>query len=286
MQDFNEALKVKTDTALVDRINSVNIEYLTNEYEELRPKSKNASISLIIPVFQEEKIIKQTLQIYTKELREKYNIELIVSDGGSTDRTIEIAEKFANKITVHNEKRKQTIAEGRNKGALISKGDILVFMNGDTVPANPEKFFDKISKLGFDDNFYSNNIAFTCYVSVSPEEILIKDKVFYFIHNRYIRFLNFIGLGMGRGECQIVKSDYFNMVDGYDDSLAAGEDFDLFRRLAKIGKIGFMKDIIVYESPRRFRKYGYIKVIMSWIFNSLSVMIYGKSVSKDWEAVR
>jgi len=98
--------------------------------------------------------------------------------------------------------------------------------------------------------------------------------------------LNFISVGMGRGECQIVKRDYFERISGYDEKLAAGEDFDLFKRIAKFGKIGFIKDIKIYESPRRFRKYGYFKVIMQWIVNSVSVIIYGKSVSDEWDPVR
>jgi predicted glycosyltransferase involved in capsule biosynthesis len=98
--------------------------------------------------------------------------------------------------------------------------------------------------------------------------------------------LNFIGMGMGRGECQIVLAEYFKKVGGYNSALTAGEDFDLFRRLAKIGKIKFAKDILVYESPRRFRKYGYLRILMSWLLNSISVMFYNRSVSKDWEAVR
>ncbi len=290
MRDITQEINIKKN--MLDKDNIINFDidkeyYINPNFKQnFNPKKGVASISLIIPVYQEEKIIEQTLLNYTSDIKKKYNIELIISDGGSTDKTIEIAKNYADKIIVHKENRKQTIAEGRNKGASIANGEILIFMNGDTVPAYTEEFFSQISKWGFDAGFYSTNIALTCFVSVSPDEILFKDKIFYFIHNRYIRFLNFIGLGMGRGECQIVKANYFKMIDGYDDKLAAGEDFDLFRRLAKIGKIGFINNLTVYESPRRFRKYGYFKVIMSWIYNSLSVMLYGKSVSDDWEPVR
>ncbi|MFA6570546.1 MAG: glycosyltransferase, partial [Bacteroidota bacterium] len=94
----------------------------------------NPKISVIIPVLQEEKILEKTLQAYTQELREKYSLEIIISDGGSTDRTIEIAEKYADKIVLHEKKEKQTIAEGRNNGARKAVGNVLVFINGDTIP--------------------------------------------------------------------------------------------------------------------------------------------------------
>jgi hypothetical protein len=95
-------------------------------------------------------------------------------------------------------------------------------------------------------------------------------------------------MGMGRGECHIVRADVFWKINGYNESLAAGEDYDLYRRIkkSKLGKIKFLNDIIVYESPRRFRKYGYLKVFGEWTKNSLSVFFKNKSASKVWEEVR
>lgn len=243
-------------------------------------------ISVIVPVFREEKILAKTLSAYTEKLRQKYHIELIISDGGSQDRTLEISREMADIVVEHNEDRRQTIAEGRNKGAERANGDILVFINGDTVPANPEWFFEFISRLDDDNSEFKNYPAFACAVNVDPSEKLIKDTVFYTLHNLYVRLLNKFGLGMGRGECQIVRREIFQKVGGYNAELTAGEDFDLFRRIAKIGKIGFAKDIVVLESPRRFRKFGYLRIISSWIINSLSVMFLNRSVSKEWEAVR
>jgi glycosyltransferase involved in cell wall biosynthesis len=243
-------------------------------------------ISLIIPVLQEEKLLDETLSHFTKDLLEKYNIELIVSDGGSKDRTLEIAKKYTEKISEYIGEQRQTISAGRNAGAKISEGEILVFINGDSYPENCEEFFGEIKNWANGKGKFRNCIALTCWVTVPPEVMLLKDRVFYAIHNRYIMLLNFMSIGMGRGECQIVRREYFERVGGYDESLAAGEDFDLFKRLAKLGKIGFIKDIKIFESPRRFRKYGYFKVIMQWIVNSISVMIYKKSVSEEWDPVR
>lgn len=247
---------------------------------------KTPLISVIIPVLREEKLIESTLKLYSNELRKKYNIEVIISDGGSNDRTLEIAENYADMIVKHVGNHKQTIAEGRNKGAEASKGDVLVFINGDTFPQNPEHFFRFIHKWCNENTSYRNASALACPVYVAPDEILFKDKIFYKLHNFYIWLLISIGMGMGRGECQIIKREEFFRVGGYNSKIAAGEDFDLFRRISKIGKIGFAKEILVYESPRRFRRYGYLRILLSWTINSLSVIIRGKSVSKEWEAVR
>jgi len=98
--------------------------------------------------------------------------------------------------------------------------------------------------------------------------------------------LNSVGMGMGRGECQVVRKDIFNKVGGNRENLTAGEDFDLFKRIRRHGKILFAKELCIYESPRRYRKIGYWNVTALWFKNSVSVVLKKKSLSREWEQVR
>jgi len=91
---------------------------------------------------------------------------------------------------------------------------------------------------------------------------------------------------MGRGECQIIPKKIFYEVGGYNQKLVAGEDFDLFKRIRKKGKILFDKNSIIYESPRRYREYGHSTIFFAWLLNAISVIFKNKSVSKEWEEVR
>ncbi|MEN6511147.1 MAG: glycosyltransferase [Chloroherpetonaceae bacterium] len=251
----------------------------------LNPSISNPSlISVIIPTYQEEKLLPQLKSIYTKDLKDKYNFEVVISDGGSTDKTCEIAKDFADKIFIHTDKRRQTIAEGRNMGGELAEGNVLVFINADTLPKDPDLFFQYIRTWA--DNPHSPFQALSCWVYSLPEERKLRDYFFYTFHNNYFRFLNFFGIGMGRGECQIIRREIFDKAGGYNPNLVAGEDYDIFRRIAKIAKIKFERKLVVLESPRRFRKYGYCKTIIFWIMNSLSVDFRGKSASKEWEVIR
>ncbi|MGQ9818682.1 MAG: glycosyltransferase [Candidatus Kapaibacteriales bacterium] len=241
-------------------------------------------ISIIVPVFQEEKLLDRILSQYKPELLIKYNCELIVSDGGSTDKTVEIAHKYTKKIVTHKHSNiKQTIGEGRNLGAQISSGNILVFINGDTIPNDIEKFLKVVTNFA---NNEKNIGALAFKVRAYPEEEKFKDKLFYFLHNNFVRFLNFVGIGMGRGECQVIRREVFFRVNGYNPKIFAGEDFDLYRRIAKVSKIKFIDSICVLESPRRFRKLGYIRTLWRWLLNGISVMFLNKSFSKNWEPIR
>ena len=245
-------------------------------------------ISVIIPTLNEEKLIAAVLRQFTSDILKKFDLEIIISDGGSTDATRDIVENICkeNQIEImvlkHNEARRQTIAEGRNIGSNHAHGELFVFLNADTRFQNAELFFAELIRTMQDQSV----LAATCSVQIFPEEEKGIDRLFHYCHNGYCRLLNFIGEGMGRGECHIIRREVFHSVRGFNAAMAAGEDYDLFRRIRKTGKIAFLQNIILYESPRRFRKYGYFHIVWGWTKNALAVAVKKKSSSEIWEAVR
>lgn len=239
--------------------------------------------SIIIPTLNEEVLLPKLLkQLTDKELRNRYQFEIIISDGGSTDKTLEIARHSADKVVIKQSSGTQNIAMGRNIGTKSASGEILIFLNGDVVLNDAFYFFDYLQHQ-FNE---SNYLAFTCFVWIYPDEEKFADKTFHSIYNIYFWLLNFIGVGMGRGECQVIRKDIFTTVGGYNEECAAGEDFELFKRIRKMGEILFSKKVFVYESARRFRRYGYFRVTLSWILNSFSVILKNRSMHSEWEQVR
>lgn len=239
--------------------------------------------SIIIPTLNEEILLPKLLnQLNDKELRSCYEYEMIISDGGSKDKTLEISRKLADKIIFNQDQGSQNIAAGRNIGAKSASGEILIFLNGDVVLNDAFYFFDYLEKR-FNNSDY---LAFTCDVWIYPEEEKLSDKIYHTIYNNYFWILNYVGVGMGRGECQVIRKDVFVKVGGYNEKCAAGEDFELFKRIRKMGKILFSKKVFVSESPRRFRRFGYAKVTLSWIVNSFSVIFKKRSMHSEWEQVR
>ncbi len=239
-------------------------------------------ISVIVPTLNEEKLLCRMLKQFTPGILQKYDIELIVSDGGSIDSTVAIARQYATKVVENTPRTKQTISIGRNRGADHASGELLVFLNADTLVKDIDTFFRRVRE-----EIPVDGIAgLTCSVGVYPEEERRVDRMFHGFYNWFFYMMNQVGMAMGRGECHIITRTVFERVRGYAPRIAAGEDYDMFRRLHKVGRVKFLRDLVVYESPRRYRKYGYAYVTASWFLNFLAVFFFRRSILSEWKPVR
>jgi len=165
----------------------------------------------------------------------------------------------------------------------MAVGEILVFLNADSVPASPEQFASVVLQWAAE---APEEIALACPVFVHPEVAGWSDRLFHGIYNRYIWLLNCCGIGMGRGECHIIRRWAFERVGGYNEQLYAGEDFELYYRLRRLGRIRMAWELPIYESPRRYRRYGYMRTLWLWTLNAASVLFLHRSAARVWEPVR
>ena len=81
-------------------------------------------LSIIIPAYNEEKYLPRLLRCIKEQTYKDY--EIIIADANSTDKTRQIAKKYGCKIA-----KGGLPAVGRNNGAKIAKGDILLFLDAD-----------------------------------------------------------------------------------------------------------------------------------------------------------
>jgi glycosyltransferase involved in cell wall biosynthesis len=238
-------------------------------------------ISVIIPTRNEEKVLKDTLKQFIS-IKKKFDIEIIVSDGGSTDSTLKIARKYADKVILAREGVKQNIAIGRNAGAKAAKGDIIFETDADVRIPQITKFFSAVQEKFKDPNI----LAITTKIKVYPNEEIFLDKIAHLIFNSTVNLSVRFGSIAGKGECQIIRTRVFNKIQGYDESIIVGEDGNIFYKIKKLGKIGYLNNLTVYHSPRRFRKEGYIKVFYQYIREGCCLFFKGKSYLQEWKPIR
>lgn len=244
-------------------------------------------VSVIIPTLNEEKGIVGMLAQFTPTIRRQFQLEIIVSDGGSSDQTLALARPHCDQCIVHTHPFRQTISAGRNAGAAVAQGEILLFFNADVrFPQPVEDFLEALLQA-----VAERGIA-TCRVQVYPEQKQWQDRLVLGTCNVLFWGMNALGRGMGRGECHALQRTLFDRVGGYDEALVAGEDFDLYDRCAAAlraanrPKIAFLWDQMIYEDPRRYRQQGYARTMLNWFLNFLTILFTKQSYSREWAPIR
>jgi glycosyltransferase involved in cell wall biosynthesis len=216
-------------------------------------------LSIIIPTLNEEKYLPQLLKSIKKQDFESY--EIIVADGGSKDRTLDIAKEHNCRIVSGG-----SPAEGKNKGAKAAKGDLLLFTDADNLM--PDGFLEKSVR-----EFEKKGLAVGSFLVEPFEGKKIIKLLFNLFYNIPIRIME--GFLPHTAIAIIIRSDIFEKVNGFNKEIILAEDHDMGRRAAKLGKFGILKSAKVLTSERRFKEDGWIKTYMKYIYAELHMIIKG-----------
>lgn len=212
-------------------------------------------VSIIIPTLNEATTIRQ-LAASLGRLRGEF--EIIVCDGGSADATVEIARQCELRVI------EAPLGRGRqmNAGAKLANGDTLLFLHADT--RLPENALALIADALTDEKVCGGN--FSLIFVGSRREARLLTGVYPFLR---------LG-GMCYGDSAIfVRRCVFERLRGYRD-YPIFEDFDLYRRLRRVGRFVRLSACAT-TSSRRFEG-KFIRTFALW---SLMQALYWLGVSPN-----
>jgi glycosyltransferase involved in cell wall biosynthesis len=202
-------------------------------------------LSIIVPAFNEEKLLPETLRLLNASMQPLLpGVELIVVDNESTDRTKEIALAAGARVVTETVKN---IGAVRNRGAEAAGGETLVFFDADTfVPADLLQVIDREMS---DPNCLGGAIA----VSYGTFE-----RWWLRFYSRAWTFWGPV-FNMRQGAAQFCRRSAFDALGGYDEGIYLGEDIDFYWRLTKYAKqaggtLSYIEEPKVSTSTRRFDK--------------------------------
>jgi glycosyltransferase involved in cell wall biosynthesis len=203
-------------------------------------------VSVIVTTKNEEKNIENCLRSIKAQTFK--NVELIVVDNFSEDKTIEIAEKYGAKVYSKGPER----SSQRNYGVYVSKGEYLLYLDADMILSS--NVIEECAKRCEIDR------ADALYI---PERIVGEGfwiKVRDFERSFYT--------GTVIDAVRFVRKDLFERVDGFDENLVGPEDWDFDRRIRKTSQTG-ITNAPLYHNEGRFnlRRYLGKKRLYSRAFN-------------------
>lgn len=211
----------------------------------------NDSISVVIPVKNGENRIEKCLEaVFNQTLMPS---EVIIVDGHSSDRTIEIASKFPVKI-VYEDYR--TVGGARQVGVENAMGEYIAFTDADCIPETcwlrnlAKEFKEGIVGVGggirnIGDGLWERSIALALDSFLGSANS-VQDKVFK--ERRIVKSLS--------GCNSIYRRSDLIKVGGFNVSLSINEDTEINRRLMKLGALLYIPDaIILHDQERTFREF-------------------------------
>lgn len=190
-------------------------------------------LSIIIPAFNEERLLLATLAAVRESASALDEWELIVCDNNSTDHTAEIA-SAAGAIVVFEPINQ--ISRARNTGASVAKGDWLLFLDGDSTPTQ-ELFGDLLEAM---------NDARICGggSTLRSDGAPLKFRIAMQLWNTISRVRSEIA-----GSFFFIRAEAFRDVGGFSDKLFAAEELDLTKKLKAWGKPRNQRVRILHAHP-------------------------------------
>ncbi len=233
-------------------------------------------ISIIVPTLNEENHI--GLLLNSLKDQSSVNFETLIVDGGSKDKTPQIAQQHNARVVVLPEHGEFV---SRNVGAKISRGNYLLFTCADII--FPKNIFQKII-----DKFEKNPELIALSGPGYPFDAPLLGKLEYAIYN-FIRYLvaklpkpfkrfststNFLVVRKG----QFCRTGGFTVDDINADGIMGKELLDL-------GHVAFFLDTYIYSSARRMRNMGFIDFNRHYLYTVENFFFFAsnKGVIRAWK---
>jgi glucosyl-3-phosphoglycerate synthase len=155
---YDESAGVEAITILVDKWFGENT-FEADEFKNLKDlvelkKQQNLTISLALPALNEEQTVGKVIRMMKKELMQKVKLvdEIVLIDSNSKDRTREIAQKEGIPVYIHQQildrlNPRRGKGEALWKSLLVTKGDIIVWIDTDIVNIHPRFVYGIIGPL-------------------------------------------------------------------------------------------------------------------------------------------
>lgn len=183
-------------------------------------------ITVVIPVYNGEKTIRETIQsVFNQSLSD---LELLVINDGSTDSTLEVVSQIKDERLKVYTYPNAGLAASRNRGISLAKSEYISFIDADDL-WTPDKLESQLKAL--QENPKAAVVySWTDWIDESSQSL---GKGSHNTQNGEVLAQLLLNDFVANGSNCLIKMQAFREVGGFDETLTAVEDWDMWLRLAE-----------------------------------------------------
>jgi len=206
-----------------------------------------ASVSIIIPVLDEEETVARAI----RSCREAGPCEVVVVDGGSRDRTVEIARGEADTVIAASRGR----AAQMNAGAAVARGGVLLFLHADTLlpVGSVTAVLCALRDPAVVGGAFRVRLSASCGAGRYVRATLA-------ITGRMIGARGAVSRSYSGDQAIFVRAEAFRSLGGYPE-VPLMEDVELSRRMRRAGNTVLLP-LRVESSGRRWEAWGPLRTVL------------------------
>ena len=239
-------------------------------------------LTIIVPAYNEAEYLGDCLASIFAEIDrspDRDEIEVLVIDNASTDETCEVAQRFpAARVVCEPQKG---LTRARQKGLNEARGNALAFVDADT--RMPPGWINRVLQT------FETDPAAVCvsgpyiyYDASFMQRVFV--KLYWIILAKCAYWMTgYMAIG---GNFTATK-DALLQIGGFDTKISFyGEDTNIARRLAAVGKVRFHLRLPIYTSARRLHEEGFCWMAMKYGANFLSEVLLKRPITREYCDVR
>ena len=226
-------------------------------------KKRKPPISVVMPAYNSEKYISEAIESILNQTYK--NFEFIITNDGSTDKTLSIIKKYAKqdkRIKIINNEKNLGISPSLNNGVKASKGKYIAIMNHDDISLTTRfeeqiKHMEKHPEIGilgtFIETFDERGNVFIRKYPVKDSKI--RKKIFFYSPLSH--------------PSTIIRKEVFSEVGFYKERASPCEDVELYFRVGERYKLENLPKILlryrIHKSTVTMRKTRLMEKKANWI---------------------
>ncbi len=213
-----------------------------------RPIKEFPFVSVVIPVYNKESVIKHTVNSVLNLDYPKDKIEIICINDGSTDESLRILKEYKNIRIIDKKNEGKSIA--LNQGIKFAKGKFIMCLDADTIVQR-----DLLKKCLSYFNDKEVNIVIPTLKPYKPKNLLEKIQLVEYSIASFTRKITSFNSGLTAAPgCSIFRAEFLKKSKGFEQNNIT-EDFEMaLRAQSKNVKISMALDTVAYTNvPKKFK---------------------------------